>query len=84
MSDIQAGMWVVSTNPLHTDNGVGAVQQIRNEQAKVEFRPTVFSRSPYFLLPTRSTYPQFLPLIMYFIRGKTNPWQPLRKPPQPL
>ena len=47
MSNIHDGNWVVSTNPLHADNGVGVVQQIRGEQAKVEFRPTVFSQPPY-------------------------------------
>ncbi|MDP8206171.1 MAG: DEAD/DEAH box helicase [Candidatus Electryonea clarkiae] len=38
---------VVSINSLHADNGVGVVQQVRGEQAKVEFRPTVFSKPPY-------------------------------------
>lgn len=38
---------VVSTNPLHAGNGVGVVQQVRGEQAKVEFRPTVFSKPPH-------------------------------------
>ena len=47
MSSIQEGNWVVSTNPLHAGNGVGIVQQVRGEQAKVEFRPTVFSKPPY-------------------------------------
>jgi len=47
MSMIQNGDWVVCTNPLHAGNGVGTVQQVRGEQAKVEFRPTVFSSPPY-------------------------------------
>jgi len=47
MNELNPGSWVLSTNPLHADNGVGVVQQIRGEQAKVEFRPTVFSRAPY-------------------------------------
>ncbi|MBU4272369.1 MAG: DEAD/DEAH box helicase family protein [Planctomycetes bacterium] len=50
MSTIQDGNWVVSTNALHADNGVGVVQQVRGEQAKVEFRPTVFSKPPYLTL----------------------------------
>ena len=50
MSNIQDGNWVVSTNSLHADNGVGIVQQVRGEQAKVEFRPTVFSKPPYLTL----------------------------------
>ena len=45
--EIGTGSWVVSTNPLHTGNGVGVVQQVRKQQAKVEFRPTVFSKPPY-------------------------------------
>ena len=49
MSNIQNGNWVVSTNPLHAGNGVGIVQQVRGEQAKVEFRPTVFSKPPYLI-----------------------------------
>lgn len=44
---IDTGSWVVSTNPLYADSGIGVVQQVRREQAKVEFRPTVFSRPPY-------------------------------------
>jgi hypothetical protein len=39
MSNIEIGNWVVSSNPLHADNGVGLVQQVRNEQAKVECHP---------------------------------------------
>ena len=44
---IDTGSWVVSTNPLYADNGIGVVQQVRRGQAKVEFRPTVFSKPPY-------------------------------------
>ena len=44
---IDKGSWVVSTNPLHAENGVGIVQQVRGQQAKVEFRPTIFSKPPY-------------------------------------
>ena len=39
MSTVRDGDWVISTNALHADNGVGVVQQVRREQAKVEFRP---------------------------------------------
>ena len=44
---IDKGSWVVSTNPLHAENGVGIVQQVHGQQAKVEFRPTIFSKPPY-------------------------------------
>ena len=44
---IDKGSWVVSTNPLHAENGVGIVQRVRGQQAKVEFRPTIFSKPPY-------------------------------------
>ena len=45
--ELKNGSWVISTKPLHTDNGIGVVQQVHREQAKVEFRPTVFSNPPY-------------------------------------
>ena len=45
--EIATGSWVVSTNPLHTENGVGVVQQVRKQQAEVIFRPTVFSKPPF-------------------------------------
>jgi len=44
---VNPGDSVLSTNPLHAENGIGVVQQIRGAQAKVEFRPTVFSNPPY-------------------------------------
>ena len=44
---IDSGAWVISNNPLHADNGIGVVQQVQREQAKVEFRPTIFSNPPY-------------------------------------
>lgn len=50
MSNIEIGNWVISTNAVHADNGVGVVQQVRGDQAKVEFRPTVFSKPPYLTL----------------------------------
>ena len=43
---IDEGSWVVSTNPLYAENGIGVVQAVRRQQAKVEFRPTVFSKPP--------------------------------------
>jgi len=49
MNAINPGTWLVSTNPLHAGSGIGVVQQIRGDQAKVEFRPTVFSRPPYLI-----------------------------------
>lgn len=39
--------WVVSKNPLYSHLGLGIVQEVRGTQAKVEFRPTVFSKPPY-------------------------------------
>ncbi len=44
---IDTDSWVVSTNPLHAENGIGVVQKVRGQQAKVEFRPTVFSKPPF-------------------------------------
>lgn len=41
------GSWVSSTNPQQVRNDIGLVQEVRGEQAKVEFRPTVFSARPY-------------------------------------
>ncbi len=46
-SDIAINSWVISTNPQYSDNGIGVVQKLRREQAKVEFRPTIFSNPPY-------------------------------------
>ena len=45
--EIDRGAWVISNNPLHADNGLGVVQQVQRERAKVEFRPTIFSKPPY-------------------------------------
>ena len=45
--EIRRDAWVISNNPLHADNGIGVIQQIQGEQAKVEFRPTIFSKPPY-------------------------------------
>ena len=44
---IDKGSWVVSTNPLYAENGVGVVQRVRGQQAEVLFRPTVFSKPPF-------------------------------------
>lgn len=46
-STVAAGSWVISTNPLYSEAGIGVVQQVQGEQAKVEFRPTIFSKPPY-------------------------------------
>lgn len=46
-AQIETGSWVISTNPLHAENGIGVVQAVRPQQAKVEFRPTVFSKPPF-------------------------------------
>ena len=47
MSVIQPGAHVACTDPLPGSKSVGVVQEVRGSQAKVEFRPTVFSRPPY-------------------------------------
>lgn len=44
---IKEGAWVISTNPLYEENGIGVVQKVRGEQIKVEFHPTIFSKPPY-------------------------------------
>ena len=49
-AEIEAGSWVISTNPLHAENGIGVVQAVQRQQAKVEFRPTVFSKPPYLTI----------------------------------
>ena len=41
------GNMVSSNNPLYRYAGFGFVQQVREGQAKVEFRPTLFSSPPY-------------------------------------
>ena len=46
-SEVLKGSWVISIHPVHADNGIGVVQQVQGDQAKVEFRPTVFSKPPY-------------------------------------
>ena len=48
--EIDTDSWVVSTNPLHAENGLGVVQKVRGQQAKVEFRPTVFSKPPFLTI----------------------------------
>ena len=45
--EIDIDSWVVSTNPLHAENGIGVVQRVRGQQAEVMFRPTVFSKPPF-------------------------------------
>ncbi len=45
--EIAGDSWVISTNPLHADNGIGVVQKIRGQQAEVMFHPTVFSKPPF-------------------------------------
>lgn len=47
MTEIRPEIAVVATNPRHASLGTGIVQQVRGTQAKVEFRPTVFSQPPY-------------------------------------
>lgn len=47
MNGLSPGSVVISTNPLFRGLGTGYVQDVRGSQAKVEFRPTVFSTPPY-------------------------------------
>jgi len=44
---VQKGDIVLSTNPLYRDLGAGVVLDVRGSQAKIEFRPTIFSDPPY-------------------------------------
>jgi superfamily II DNA or RNA helicase len=44
---VQEGNLVRSTNDLYKSYGVGYIQKIRGEQAKVEFNPSVFMQPPY-------------------------------------
>jgi len=46
-SPLREGDLVRSTNDLYKSYGVGYVQKIRGEQAKVEFNPSVFMQPPY-------------------------------------
>ena len=45
--DVEAGVFVRSSNKIYKPLGVGRVQKVRDSQCKVEFNPTVFSRPPY-------------------------------------
>ena len=53
--EIDIDSWVVSTNPLHAENGIGVVQRVRGQQAEVMFRPTVFSKPPFQDISAAST-----------------------------
>src|SRR6185369_18013979 len=44
---LQEGDLVRSTNDLYRSYGIGYIQKIRGEQAKVEFNPSVFMQPPY-------------------------------------
>lgn len=44
---IAEGDLVRSTNDLYKEYGIGRVQKVRNEHAKVEFNPSVFMTPPY-------------------------------------
>jgi hypothetical protein len=41
------GDLVRSTNDLYKSYGVGYIQKVRGEQAKVEFNPSLFMQPPY-------------------------------------
>src|SRR5690348_8248103 len=43
----EPGMHVRSVNGIYRSLGLGQVQKVREQQCKVEFNPTVFSRPPY-------------------------------------
>lgn len=45
--DIEAGLFARSRNKLYRSLGVGRVRKVRQDQCKIEFNPTVFSRPPY-------------------------------------
>ena len=47
VSVFQEGDLVRSTSDLYRSYGVGYIQKIRGEQAKVEFNPSVFMQPPY-------------------------------------
>jgi hypothetical protein len=44
---IEPGAHVCSRNSNYCAWGVGRVQKVRDDQCKVEFNPTVFSRPPF-------------------------------------
>jgi len=44
---VEKGATVLSRNQLYRDLGTGVVLDVRGSQAKVEFRPTIFSDPPY-------------------------------------
>jgi SNF2 family DNA or RNA helicase len=46
-ASVLEGSLVQSTNDLYKSYGVGYIQKIRGEQAKVEFNPSVFMQPPY-------------------------------------
>ncbi len=68
--EIRKGSWVISTQPLYIDEGIGIIQQVQGDQAKVEFRPTVFSKPPY------RTVSRHLGLDQ--LRVVKSPWERLR------
>src|SRR6266550_5757112 len=46
-TSLEEGDLIRSTNDLYKSYGVGYIQKIRGEQAKVEFNPSVFMQPPY-------------------------------------
>ena len=46
-ADYKIGDFVRSTNKIYFPLGIGRIQKIRNNQCKVQFDPTVFSKPPY-------------------------------------
>lgn len=44
---IAEGDLVRSTNDMYKEYGVGRVQKVRGEHAKIEFNPSVFMTPPY-------------------------------------
>jgi hypothetical protein len=73
---IAEGDLVRSTNDLYKEYGVGRVQKVRNEHAKVEFNPSVFMTPPYRsenkILPLAELEKIDTPLD----RGARGQWEP--------
>jgi SNF2 family DNA or RNA helicase/HKD family nuclease len=46
-SDFRVGAFVRSKNRIYRSLGIGKIQKVRNNQSKVQFDPSVFSKPPY-------------------------------------
>ena len=76
---IDTGSWVVSTNPLYAEDGVGVVQKVRGQQAEVKFHPTVFSNPPFLDVSRRLNVSELRPIKSPLERLKDGefdtPWR---------